>query len=226
MYLKKLMFYNELYKPTSLWIKFLIGGFIMEKIIIDASQKDAVKRLRDTLIRELIPNIKKDRPIIILCIGTDRSTGDSLGPLVGEKLKFVVRNNIVVYGNLENPVHAKNLSNILEEIHFNYTNPYIIAIDACLGSVQNVGSIIVERRALCPGSAMNKNLPQVGDLSITGIVNISGSLEFMVLQNTRLFIVMQLADTISKGIYHSLIKSLGGHKHSLAEKDIPDVSNS
>lgn len=198
----------------------------MEKIIIDASKKDAVIKLRDALIKELIPNIKRNRPIIILCIGTDRSTGDSLGPLVGEKLKFFIRNNIIVYGNLECPVHAKNLSQTLEEINFNFIDPYIIAIDACLGSVQNVGSIIVEKRALSPGSAMNKDLPQVGDLSITGIVNIAGTLEFMVLQNTRLFIVMQLADTISKGIYHSLIKSLGGHKHPLYEKKVSDVSNS
>ena len=62
---------------------------------------------------------------------------------------------------------------------------------------------------------MNKDLPSVGDLSITGIVNISGTLEFMVLQNTRLYTVMQLADTISKGIYHSVIKTVGGKKNSL-----------
>lgn len=39
-------------------------------------------------------------------------------------------------------------------------------------------------------------------MNITGIVNISGSFEFLVLQNTRLYTVMNLADSISRGIYH------------------------
>jgi hypothetical protein len=59
---------------------------------------------------------------------------------------------------------------------------------------------------------MNKALPKVGNLSITGIVNISGAMEFMVLQNTRLFTVMQLAEVISRGLYHSIIKTIGGRK--------------
>ena len=37
---------------------------------------------------------KKDsycrRPIVVMCIGTDRSTGDSLGPLVGDIVKVRV----------------------------------------------------------------------------------------------------------------------------------------
>jgi len=54
----------------------------------------------------------------------------------------------------------------------------------------------------------------VGNLSITGVVNISGSLEFMVLQNTRLYVVMKLAEAISCGIYHSILKTIGGKKSS------------
>ncbi|MNI74428.1 hypothetical protein D3C76_1435500 [compost metagenome] len=68
-----------------------------------------------------------------------------------------------------------------------------------------------------PGLAVNKDLPAVGDLSITGIVNISGNFEFMVLQNTRLFTVMTLADTISKGIYHFAIKAIGGRNNSIVK---------
>ena len=43
-------------------------------------------------------------------------------------------------------------------------------------------------------------------MSIKGIVNISGNLEFMLLQNTRLFVVMALADSISNGIQHCISK--------------------
>jgi putative sporulation protein YyaC len=183
-----------------------------QKFIIDSRENNAIIQLRDILCNELYPVMKDDRPIVFLCIGTDRSTGDSLGPLIGDKLKFLVRDRIYLYGNLEYPVHAKNLAETISEINLTYTNPFIVAIDACLGSIQNIGKIFVERKPLTPGAAMNKDLPAVGNLSITGIVNISGTLEFMVLQNTRLYTVMSLADVISKGIYHFVLKSVGGRK--------------
>lgn len=187
---------------------------MVNKIILDSMSSDCTFKLRDTISQYIFPIIKSSRPIVVLCIGTDRSTGDSLGPLVGNKIKFLVRNKIHVYGSLECPVHAKNLCETIDEINYSYTNPYIIAIDACLGSLQNVGKIIVEEKPLSPGAAMNKNLPKVGDLSITGVVNISGAFEFMVLQNTRLYTVMMLADAISKGLYHSILKTIGDRKYS------------
>ena len=49
-----------------------------------------------------------------------------------------------------------------------------------------------------PGAAMNKKLPAVGDLHIHGIVNLNGFMEFFVLQNTRLSLVMKMADVIAK----------------------------
>ncbi len=185
---------------------------MINKLIIDSSSKNCILKLRDTLSKEIYPIVESKRPIIILCIGTDRSTGDSLGPLVGDKLKFLVRDRVSLYGNLQNPVHAKNLCEIINEVNNKFKDPFIIAIDACLGSIQNVGKVVVDSNPLQPGSAMNKDLPKVGDLSITGIVNISGAMEFMVLQNTRLFIVMQIAEVISKGLYHSILKTIGGKK--------------
>lgn len=190
---------------------------MVNRTVIDSMSKNSVYQLRDLLSNEINAVLKESRSIILLCIGTDRSTGDSLGPLVGDKLSFLTRDHIIMFGNLENPIHAKNLSCTLEKINLTYKNPYIIAIDACLGSIQNVGHIIVENKPVFPGSAVNKNLSPVGDLSITGIVNISGALEFMVLQNTRLFTVMHLADIISKGIYHSVIKTIGGKSISASD---------
>lgn len=187
-----------------------------DKFIVDSTLPDSAFVLRDYLCSKIKLASKENRSIVFLCIGTDRSTGDSLGPLVGDKLKFLIRDKVSLYGNLEYPVHAKNLSDTINEINTLHTNPYIIAIDACLGTLANVGKIIVEDKPLSPGAAMNKDLPKVGDLSITGIVNISGALEFMVLQNTRLYTVMLLADVISKGIYHSILKTIGGRKAVLS----------
>jgi putative sporulation protein YyaC len=142
-------------------------------------------------------------PIIVLCIGTDRSTGDSLGPLVGEKLKKTCR-QAKVLGNLEEPVHAGNLGKVLDEIRELYINPFIIAVDASLGRSENVGTIKLARGAIKPGAGVNKDLPAVGDFHITGIVNVGGFMEYFVLQNTRLYVVMKMVDIISEGILKGL----------------------
>lgn len=184
------------------------------KYVLDSMKIESIYELRDLLSEKMISIIKSKRQIIFLCIGTDRSTGDSLGPLIGDKLKNLITDQFVLYGTLEHPVHAKNLCDVIDEINNKYCNPYIIAIDACLGKLQNIGNIIIEEKPLSPGAALNKQLPKIGDLSITGVVNISGTLEFMVLQNTRLYTVMCLADVISKGIYHSILKTVGNRKVS------------
>ncbi|MEQ8154860.1 MAG: spore protease YyaC [Clostridiaceae bacterium] len=187
----------------------------MNSLTCDSTSSDSVFLIRDFLYSELNPIIRSKRTIVIICVGTDRSTGDSLGPLVGYKLKCLIRKNLIIYGDLQDPINAKNIVRTLSLINSLYKKPYIIAIDACLGDPQNIGKIYIQRKPLLPGVALNKKLPPVGDLSITGVVNISGNFEFMVLQNTRLFTVMTIADTISKGIYHFAIKTLGGKNYSI-----------
>jgi len=146
------------------------------------------------------------KSLVFLCIGTDRSTGDSLGPLIGHKLKNSLNkyNNIHVFGTLDQPVHAKNLEDTIAHINRTCDYPFIIAIDACLGSIDRIGVINIGHGPLKPGTGVNKQLPSVGDLHITGIVNIGGYMQYMVLQSTRLSLVMKMADTISEAITFSL----------------------
>ena len=80
-----------------------------------------------------------------------------------------------------------------------------------LGNVQNIGKIFVEDSPLKPGLALDKDLPEVGEMNIKGVVNISGNLDFMMLQNTRLFIVMSLADCISNAISYFISKTLSNN---------------
>ena len=69
--------------------------------------------------------IQKDgrmfRELVFLCIGSDRITGDSLGPLIGYQLSPYCSRVFHVYGTLDDPVHALNLpdriSYILSLIH-------------------------------------------------------------------------------------------------------------
>ena len=54
---------------------------------IDGFSPTASSEIKAYFIKNLKPIIDDNRDIIFLCIGTDRSTGDSLGPLIGYKLK-------------------------------------------------------------------------------------------------------------------------------------------
>jgi putative sporulation protein YyaC len=148
-------------------------------------------------INKLNPDLS--RPLIIVAIGTDRSTGDCLGPLIGTKL-VNSQTGLHVFGTLEDPVHASNLNNKLDEIKKNFKNPLIVAIDASLGQVESVGSITLATGALRPGAGVNKKLQEVGEIHFTGIVNVGGYMEYFVLQNTRLGLVWKLADIIAKSI--------------------------
>lgn len=176
----------------------------MEIFKVDSSYPTSYKDIGVFLYKNLIDIMNSNREIIFLCIGTDRCTGDSLGPLVGYKIKNLLLNlskyKIYIYGSLETPVHSKNILDIVNKVYATFNNPYIVAIDSCLGKISNIGHIFINNTPLYPGLALNKNLPPIGDLSITGIVNLSGKYEFLVLQNTRLYTVMNLADCISNGI--------------------------
>lgn len=140
------------------------------------------------------------RPIIIMCIGSDRSTGDSLGPLVGYKLQKYEFKNVYVYGSLESPIHATNLKKALSYIKRLHSKPYIIAIDAALGVPEHIGFITIGIGPLKPGLGVKKKLPEVGDLHITGIVNAFCNTESVTLQTTRLACIMSLADIISSAL--------------------------
>ena len=146
-----------------------------------------------------------DRPIIILCIGTDRVTGDSLGPMIGYKLsQYSLFKEIKIYGTLEYPVHAMNLSDTVEDIYRTYNDPFIIAIDASLGRFDSIGYLTIGTGSITPGLGVNKTLPSVGDMFITGIVNLNLGGDTPSIQNTRLGLVMKMADVAFSGIIAGL----------------------
>lgn len=148
---------------------------------------------------------RPETEIILLCIGTDRSTGDCLGPLVGSKMDTLNQNMFTIYGTLDQPVHAANLNEVIKEINQTHPDAMIIAIDACLGHLENVGYINIGNGSLQPGAGVNKDLPRVGSIYVTGIVNVGGFMEYLVLQNTRLNLVMRMADVMVQGLRQTML---------------------
>lgn len=179
-------------------------------LYFDPSYKTALRDFTKEM-RHLKKSVaKKQQTLVFFCIGSDRATGDCLGPLVGHMLlqrfsnvkkhpHFLPR----IYGTLENPVHALNLEKTLEHIQNTYAAPYVVAIDASLGIAEHVGYITYAPTPLIPGIGVQKKLPQVGDSSITGIVNRSGSNSHATLQTTHLSTVLDSASFIATGILNA-----------------------
>ncbi|ANE46036.1 sporulation protein [Paenibacillus swuensis] len=162
-------------------------------------------------LKQLLSGVRPGQELVVVCVGTDRSTGDSLGPLVGTNLSRSEGKPFSVYGTLEDPVHAMNLNEILQVIQDRYNNPFVIAVDACLGQLASVGCIQLGHGPVKPGAGVNKELPPVGNIHITGIVNVGGFMEYFVLQNTRLSLVMKMADIISRTIEVTLHRAHRGY---------------
>ncbi len=173
----------------------------------NSTEKNIAYELGCMLSELLRAHVLANRSIIFLCIGSDRATGDCLGPIIGYKLsKYKKYHNYSVYGTLEEPVHAKNLKDTIDMIYQMHEDAFIIAIDASLGKSNHVGYITLGEGPLKPGAGVDKDLPEVGDIFITGIVNFSGFLDNMLLQTTRLNVVMSMADQICLAINYSLSK--------------------
>jgi putative sporulation protein YyaC len=171
------------------------------------SKNDAVEKVSYELLKILTSKISvPNHEFIMVCIGTDRSTGDCLGPLIGTKLNDSYQDLFKLYGTLDEPVHAANLSEVLQSIDANHPNRTIIAIDACLGNLDSIGNINVGTGPIKPGAGVNKELPPIGDYNITGIVNVGGFMEYFVLQNTRLNIVMKMSNIITASIINSILE--------------------
>lgn len=160
------------------------------------------------MIRE--EKIRKNKSgVVFLCIGTDRSTGDSLGPLIGYKLRQMRITKATVFGTLDRPVHAMNLEDYVAVLKKCYRDDLIVAVDASVGSRDHVGYVTLGKGALKPGLGVSKELKAVGDIFITGIVGSCGNYDPLMLQSVRLAIVMQMADCISRGI--GLVEKLWDH---------------
>lgn len=160
----------------------------------DSETKQILVKSLTEAINEL-----KGEPVF-LCIGSERHILDCLGPLTGTML-LEKSPEILVYGTLDKPLHAKNLVKQIEEIKINHPQIIEIAIDAAIGLEEDVGIIKLRNGPLFPGKALAKKLPAVGDLSITGIVGKRDLGKGRHIFNGSLHHVYHMAQLISQAIH-------------------------
>ena len=148
---------------------------------------------------------------IFVCIGSDLVLGDSLGPLVGTLLK---KKNLgsYVYGTLNCPITAKEVEYARTYVKKMHPSSTVIAIDAAVGDINEVGLIKVFDYGLKPGLGVNKDLKSTGDISIVGVVSEKSDKNFSLYNLTRLNIVYKMSEMISDGI-EKFIKEVILWKH-------------
>lgn len=167
---------------------------------VNKKKRNSVSQL-SFLLQKCIRNCTKEwDELIFLCIGSDRITGDSLGPFIGQQLSCYQLPKTFIYGTLDTPVHALNLRQTLANIGQKHPLGLIIAIDASLGEKKHLGYITVGNGSIHPGAGVHKTLPAAGDIYITGIVSSCGLFEQLSLQNTRLSLVLSMANIITRAI--------------------------
>lgn len=160
-----------------------------------------------------------DPRLTLVCIGTDRSTGDALGPLTGSFLSLYSSFPFRVVGCLDSPVHALNLTTIVEELHSFDSDAPLVAIDACLGNHRAIGDILLEIGPLWPGKAVQKDLPAIGSYSIKGVVNHLHSEGIETLQTTRLHITHDMARVIANALFLAWHRHLAKTQTSMLRKE-------
>lgn len=150
-----------------------------------------------------------ENPPVVLCIGSDLSVGDSLGPVTGTKIKEKLNGlNCYIYGTLAKPITAHEVKYMNDFLRATHPQSQIIAIDAAVGLAGDIGLIKLAKRAIKPGSGANKKLSKVGDVSIMGIVAERSMFNYSLFSATRLNIVYKMAEIISEGVCSYVLENL------------------
>lgn len=159
--------------------------------MLEVSIKDSQSVAK--LALELKSKLNKNH--VYMCIGTDKVFSDSLGPRVGTLLNQNVNN--FVYGMVEQNITAENLLYCYNFIKTLHPDSSIVVVDAAVGSCNQVGNVQLCDGGILPGAATNKNLPEVGDVGIIGIVAERGMSDFYTLNSDKDKLVGNVAKFIA-----------------------------
>ena len=173
------------------------------KRINTTNRELAIKNFSNSFLLHLLKEDVSPENLVFICIGTPLVSGDSLGPAIGETLKqYNLRN---IYGTKSDPVHALNLTEKFSAIKKKHPGAFIVAIDASFGTRIHLGNICFDKGPIFPGQGVRKELPPIGDLSITAIVCSNGPLRQKRLELTPIRKISIQADIISRGILQSMM---------------------
>ena len=132
----------------------------------------------------------------MVCVGSDKISGDALGPMVGTMLR---RRGLPcpVYGVEGESVNGVNLAEYRGFLQRYHRGVPIIAVDAAVGRPDEIGSIKYRLGGVQAGGAMGRSEPPLGDLAILGVVGPKGGDVLSALLAVPFDIVERLAERIA-----------------------------
>lgn len=167
-------------------------------LLMDCHHNDLeAPELLNGLMKTLLPpDIER---AVFLCVGSDRHILDCLGPLTGSLLQEAVP-TLAVYGTLDKPLHAGNLTSELGNINRQHPDSIHFAVDASAGAPSELGALRLRDEPLMPGRALLKRLPPLGHYSLTGVLSLKGRGRFKDPQVSSLSPVYQMARLIARAV--------------------------
>jgi len=111
-----------------------------------------------------------EKETVVICIGSDRVSGDMLGPLVGSTLREEYRLPCPVYGWIGESVNGLNLEEYLKMVAARHPHSLLIAVDAALGKEEDVGKVRFKKGGIKAGGALERRGEKIGDLGVIGVV--------------------------------------------------------
>ena len=162
------------------------------------NEKNKINLAFDIAKEIVINNLKP----LFLFVGTDKVISDSLAPITAEILKQKYNSNLIIVGDLVFNVNAKNLVKTTKEIKEKYPNHTVFLVDSTLGNCEDLGDVIFKKGGSIAGG-LNNHKEIVGDYSILGVSSCYGSTNRILINGTRLGIVLKMADFIADAIHLS-----------------------
>ncbi len=153
---------------------------------------------QNIIMKSLLEILGGETPVFV-CVGTDASIGDSVGPFCGTFLENTT-NDIFIYGTLQKPITAKDIRSVKNFISKVHPFSKVVVIDAAIGKKADVGKIKIYDAPIKPGLGLNKNLPELGDVSIIAIVAERAEKNLSLSNFTRLSPIYKMARVIEGGI--------------------------
>ncbi len=173
----------------------------MTKLVFNSSNYLEFYPISDCL-KQLLTN---NYPVFV-CLGSALFCGDNLGPKIGHYLQEKLKGKCYVYGTLSATITAKEADIVCNTIKTLHPKSQIIAVDAALGNVNDIGLIKIYNDGIKPGLGVNKNLKKIGDVSIIAIIGEKESFKNLNNKINELFIE-RLSILISNGIINAIINS-------------------
>lgn len=157
-------------------LKLLLQSYQKYTYYFNITENNEEKRNQMTTLLlkqiKLLEKIKQTKEIMILNIGTnqkDFANFDTFGPRIGSKLTHLKSvPNITLYGSMQQPLHAQNLKEFYHKTKRERKEKIVIVTDAFRGNTQYYQTIQIRNQGIYPGSAEQKHLPKLGDISIGG----------------------------------------------------------